>query len=1180
MSNYKQLFQEKKNQNWLKASVAFDITRKGLIPFVKLIVTILQQTILAKVKRINFLTSGATCNICTTPNVLTCRTRGVCGSRGHFPCSYHKNAKPRKCPANICNAFMSEIKDYHRFRGPSWKNTNANAWCSNPWEVAKCFLPPDGYLNVQTADDTDINGIISFIINCKFSQTYFTADLSKDQNICTTALLQDSKHLATEPSAKDALAKLAQLENDQLRISTDDLENVIRNAIATTSELLLKEHCLQKKMDELKVFIQVVTEDAVQKSAHAEKEKDLKRYRSKSTALKQDLQKHYLDSCSSFDLGPMFATDSPNLVEVYTPPQLLKLIVTKVPDSTTGVNSKIVRSEVKKLDEVFRNTGEQAKHIYITAKAGVGKSSFCKFIARLWCAFQANDINVIEILKSRGAGTYLNDCEELQNVQFVFYARLVQSNSRLCEMDDIVYHQIIRRLSRCEYYDMKFLQEILDKEHCLMIFDGLDEWSHPDAEKNVCFAGDTEAPHERSRENCTVMITSRHWKLGLQKMDSKKTNICVEIEEFDNTNICPLIEQAFKLLAGDFEQTKDVEDFFLKIFHKDMRNVLSSTLVALQLLSLWYKGHSLGESKCQVYCNVLEMMFANVLKRNPHVQNYLVEEHRKDDCLMCLQTRHNCMRFQEYIRSLGKIAFFSLFDFETLERQMERKFATLICTRNVEEIGLLSGLLLKRQIHSSSVNPRYEYSFLHKTYQELLACIYIASMYKKKEHKLIAHIIKLSSQTLSFEMMLFLCGMHGRCASVIFEIYCDLQTNTLCQRPSIDHHDVRLFRETCVRICKEMKTEYAIKSRILLLGDQISARSTIPYCKSIQFLILELNDENEIDMFDNIQKIVENCKTRMCYIRIKNNLSTDCVKPLQIIIGSINACINLHTLYLKNLYIDGIMDLTACSSLSCLEFSHPKTGKPFRLIISPNRLKICRITFVDCEDLSAVRIKCTCPFNSEVLECLELCSVRLEDELRLSEFVKLKSVCLLNVDTTEITIRNSEIEHCVFGGTTDPAVIKDVLKSKSLKTLRIAYFDDNVCSSLNETLSSSENIEELSFFHSCSPLIHLHMPISVREFEFKGVILTASLLRRMIKNIKTKHSDARFYFDTCYLSPSDEVTIETIVEEIEQCSQCILNDKCILREDEMKTFPTVGEINVAMLDFEITSYMDTNAIEY
>ncbi|WAR20371.1 hypothetical protein MAR_002209 [Mya arenaria] len=1138
MASYKNLFQEKKNQNWLKASVAVDITRTGIIPFVTTIVTLLHKDICANVERINGLPPGVTCNACTTPNVLKCRTKGVCGRLRFLPCKFHQTAKFRKCPANICNEFMLGIEGNHRFNGPSWKNTNASDWYSNPWEVAKCFLPPDGYLNFKTADDTDINGIINLIINCKFFDSYFTDDLSLLHNICTKVrdvgkrlrhsprpmvtdgdlsncmdalktLLQDSMSLASNTSAKDALAKLILLENDQLSVSTDDLANVINNAISTTSEMLETGKNLQDKMNELKGLeqqIQALADEAVKRITRARNENNHERYSSKSAALKQDLQKYYLESCSALDFGPLFDMHTTNLVEMYRPPQLSKSTVTKGhSDSGIGVNSKIVRSEIKEFDEVFLNMGEQAKHIYITAKAGVGKSTFCKLIVRLWCALQTNDTAEIESLKSRGAGMYLNACEELKNVQYVFYARLIQSKSKLCEMDDIMLHQ---------------------------------------------------------------------------KLHSKKSNICVEIDELNKTNIRLLVKQAFTLLVGDSENSRTIDEFFEMIDQKGLHYLFGSTLVALQLLSLWYEGHSLGNTKCHIYCDVLEMMLVNALKRNHHLQQYVAEDHQQPDTIKCLQTRRHCVRYQDYIRNLGKMAFESLFNVKTLEAQIEEHLSQ--STSKTEELGLLTGLLTKTQLHSS-VNPRYEYSFLHKTYQEMLACVYIALMpHNSEEHKRLMETIKSSGQTLSFDMMLFLCGMHGTCAKDIFEIYCDSQTAMLCQISEIEHSAVILFHENSLSIIEEMEAnniscETGIKIRSLLLDRKYNDSCSIlsEDCGDISLLVFELNEIENIDLFVNVQAIVENCKTKLIFISIKNTCYMDYVIPCPIVPETINSCVNLHTLVLSNLTFDGYLDLTGCSSLSCLELSLPSKGDPVKLTISPNRLTKCVINAENPFHSPVASIKCKSPFNSGLLQYLVLFDVKLEDDLSLLDCEQLQRLELVNVDTTDIntSIDYSKLEECCLGGFTDQTVIKDALQSlqhsECLKELTIMSLNDTIITCLNETLSSLENVKEINFLFSDSPIMDLHIPMSVRTLEFICIIISADCLMSLINNYKAKQAGVHFYLNTCYVSPNDEVTIETVVGNIHQCNQCILNKVSILNEDEMEEGPVIGQMNVSELDFKI-----------
>ncbi|KAH3805719.1 hypothetical protein DPMN_134026 [Dreissena polymorpha] len=130
---------------------------------------------------------GTVCYKCMTPNVIKCPTKTVCKTK-HKGCKFHNSValSNRRCPTNgMCDSVCKSIIDNHRFNGPSWKNTDATQWCTIAWSIAKCYMPPDGYENVNTARDTDFNGIVNIIINCIKFQKYFKDDLSKSANICT-----------------------------------------------------------------------------------------------------------------------------------------------------------------------------------------------------------------------------------------------------------------------------------------------------------------------------------------------------------------------------------------------------------------------------------------------------------------------------------------------------------------------------------------------------------------------------------------------------------------------------------------------------------------------------------------------------------------------------------------------------------------------------------------------------------------------------------------------------------------------------------------------------------------------------------------------------------------------------------------------------------------------------------
>jgi hypothetical protein len=172
--------------NWIKAALAILFTKEEIEPVVFNEVVQFQTKSLQDISTSHKLPAGSTCSNCSTENIVVCPTNRLCNvNRGK--CSYHRNIatqfNPSGCPNNICHHMRSEIQVAHRFHGPSFKNTDATKWCNNAWEIAKCFMPPDGYKSVKNATETDFNGIISVIVNFKEFEAKINDDLSKKNNI-------------------------------------------------------------------------------------------------------------------------------------------------------------------------------------------------------------------------------------------------------------------------------------------------------------------------------------------------------------------------------------------------------------------------------------------------------------------------------------------------------------------------------------------------------------------------------------------------------------------------------------------------------------------------------------------------------------------------------------------------------------------------------------------------------------------------------------------------------------------------------------------------------------------------------------------------------------------------------------------------------------------------------------
>ena len=80
----------------------------------------------------------------------------------------------------------------------------------------------------------------------------------------------------------------------------------------------------------------------------------------------------------------------------------------------------------------------------------------------------------------------------------------------------MIQNQLLPNLSKSNTYTklgLDFLQKLLSSVKCIIILDGLDEWSHPPG--NTCMLKNKHIPHSRARPICTTLTTNRPWKLDV-----------------------------------------------------------------------------------------------------------------------------------------------------------------------------------------------------------------------------------------------------------------------------------------------------------------------------------------------------------------------------------------------------------------------------------------------------------------------------------------------------------------------------------------------------------------------------------------------------------------------------------------------------------------------------------------
>ncbi|XP_052762376.1 uncharacterized protein LOC128205022 [Mya arenaria] len=529
MEDYKKILTTPGSQNWLKGSVAVNITKQGLASFacnvcdeirtetlkiaIKHLVPDLcencsivevipcdpnnnicnagqcrfhksrmfrpcliikcndyRNTVPDKIhKRMDI---GLICNSCRTVEIVQCNPRNKVCDSGR--CKFHmdQNTKilipTRPCPNNICDTLRDVIEQKHRFGKPSWKNTDARKWCVNAWDIAKCFMPPDGYADVDNEDDTDLNGIISVYINCKEFEKYFTADLSlqptHQHNLCTKvrdvgrhirhapklevtddklkvwftdlkALLSDPTFHKANPRAQNAIDQLDKLESDDYVIPLLDIKTELE--------------WLKREATDLGDVLQSKTDEGVRAIHHAENNAiqnitSLNEY--DQPLSKSDLIKFYREDRRFQTLGHGLDLADSGLEDIYIPPNISRVDLQSIHSDKTPNDH--TTEPLENLKQLFSSKGI----IFLTADAGVGKTSFCKFLVLSWCKVQEESAD----LKSNVSGTQtvLSDIEYLKEFSYLFYINC-HKNQR-DTLEDIIFSHTVSVHTKLTKDDVTF----------------------------------------------------------------------------------------------------------------------------------------------------------------------------------------------------------------------------------------------------------------------------------------------------------------------------------------------------------------------------------------------------------------------------------------------------------------------------------------------------------------------------------------------------------------------------------------------------------------------------------------------------------------------------------------------------------------------------------------------------
>ncbi|XP_052218328.1 uncharacterized protein LOC127835949 [Dreissena polymorpha] len=815
MASLADVFTEEERTNWLKAWLAVDIAKSGLEHFAENEAKTVHINIYNNV--LSSVPAPAVCNICNTANLLQCPTQGICNKRGaKSACTaMHDTAakQPRPCPDNVCNKVLNEIEKQHKYAIPSWKNTTATLWATTPWQIAKAYLPPDGYSGKSSIQDTDFNGIISFMMNCKHFNTKFSFPIAAGKNsppclltkardigrivrhssqckltdadlqdIFTTLtnLLSDPTCLAQDVAAQDAVKKLAKLQNDGLKITTEEMIHLLH---AVQEKLKTVDTIAEKTLAEIRIHTDKCKREL---DEHTEKRKlapDRERdYEQSCEDFLGRLKEYYKKKLKMLPVSPIWYGREKSIMDIFVPILFHHVAIEK------NGSQRDTEQKVETYKDMFYKNTTLSDRVTIQGDPGMGKTTFLAKLVLDWCDSCSKDPE---------PSSKFIDVETLQNFRFLFHIKLRDSvgQSKVVDMiktqiiDEIYFNEKKQR----EAYDL--LGNIMEREECLVTMDGLNEWTDHAKENPI--------PKLYSlSKQCVVLTTSRPGKMADKRI--KDSEIGTLIKAIGITDPKQLTQNMLRSLTEDDKVS--YKEFMVYVEERNLNHFMASPWMLTLLVNLWVDKTFLSGSLCEINKVLIYTLFNKELPKEGltediQSENDVFEHHAK----IC--------------KALARMAFKYTFGSEkSLVFSRHKLLSTKLLSNEQLEFAIKSGVLNERHIFSAA-SCKSHISFVHETIQEFFAASHIATL---SEDKITDVLSKSNFNVLEIcQVIIYLSGLKCETANkVITHLTKDVLNNVNAglEELIIGSYDPRTtltFQETVVNT----KTKSKLKIGINLSSD-------------------------------------------------------------------------------------------------------------------------------------------------------------------------------------------------------------------------------------------------------------------------------------------------------------------------------------------------------------------------
>ena len=373
--------------------------------------------------------------------------------------------------------------------------------------------------------------------------------------------------------------------------------------------------------------------------------------------------------------------------------------------------------------DIFKvpDIGEDVMTI-VEGSPGIGKTTFCLKLAYDWAH-----------------GNIPSECS-FPKFEFVFLLKCRDIDGDI--MEAISEQLLPRDMEKSVEKLLHLMKDIRNQERLmLIILDGLDEL--PEKSRHHV----DELLHRRILPFCYVLATTRQER-GIEVRKSVVFDIHLEIKGYTESDSIAYVRRHFETIDQSPKGEKLIEEMQQNTFLHALRN----NPLNLLLLCIVYEDcdGKLPTSRTELYQVIVQCL----LRRYCAKRNWPVPE---DDSVLE-------KTFEKEILALGELAWLCLqsdrYGFrETELDEFEKRYPGLVA----RELGLLY-----KEESLKRLKPQHEYCFLHKTFQEYVAAVYIAEKLVNQPFNVFERIRFDEIVSKYPQVFIFVSGMLGEKATVLF----------------------------------------------------------------------------------------------------------------------------------------------------------------------------------------------------------------------------------------------------------------------------------------------------------------------------------------------------------------------------------------------------------------------------